>query len=92
MKLKEKPKYNTLQNVGWMIKIAWYSRKRVMLICVLTALFEVLLNLTQLYIAPEVLARVEQRAPLLELLMTICVFTAALFCINAFKEYVKQNG
>ena len=40
MKLKEKPKYNTLQNVGWMIKIAWNSRKRVMLFCVLTALFD----------------------------------------------------
>ena len=91
MKLKEKPKYNTLQNVGWMIKIAWNSRKRVMLFCVLTALFEVLLNLTQLYIAPEVLARVEQKAPLWELLLTIGVFTAALFLTNGLKEYVKQN-
>ena len=34
MKVKEKPKYNTLQNVGWMIKIAWNNRKRVMLFCV----------------------------------------------------------
>lgn len=91
MKLKEKPKYNTLQNVGWMIKIAWSSRKRVMLFCVLTALFEVLLNLTQLYIAPEVLARVEQKAPLWKLLATIGVFTAALFITNGLKEYVKQN-
>ena len=91
MKVKEKPKYNTLQNVGWMIKIAWNNRKRVMLFCVLTALFEVLLNLTQLYIAPEVLARVEQRAPMWELLLTIGVFTAALFLTNGLKEYIKQN-
>ena len=91
MKAKEKPKYNTLQNVGWIIKIAWSSRKRVMLFCVLTALFEVLLNLTQLYIAPEVLARVEQRAPIWELFLTIGVFTASLFLISGFKEYVKQN-
>ena len=91
MKVKEKPKYNTLQNVGWMVKIAWNSRKRVMLFCVLTALFEVLLNLTQLYIAPEVLARVEQKAPLWELLLTIGAFTAALFFTNGLKEYVKQN-
>ena len=91
MKVKEKPKYNTLQNVGWMVKIAWNSRKRVMLFCVLTALFEVLLNLTQLYIAPEVLARVEQKAPLWELLLTIGAFTAALFFANGLKEYVKQN-
>ena len=74
-----------------MIKISWNSRKRVMLFCVLTALFEVVLNLTQLYIAPEVLSRVEQRAPLWELLLTIGVFTAALFLTNGLKEYVKQN-
>lgn len=91
MKVKEKPKYNTLQNVGWMIKIAWNSRKHVMLFCVLTPLFEILLNLTQLYIAPEVLARVERRAPLWELLLTIGVFTVALFLTNGLKEYVKQN-
>ena len=59
--------------------------------CVLTAVLEVLLNLTQLYIAPEVLARVEQKSPMWMLLTTIGVFTIALFLINGFKEYVKQN-
>lgn len=87
MKVKEKPKYNTVQNIGWMVKIAWNSRKRVLLFCVLTAMLEVLLNLTQLYIAPEVLARVEQKSPMWMLLTTIGVFTVALFLINGFKEY-----
>lgn len=91
MKVKEKPKYNTVQNISWMVKIAWENRKRVLLFCVLTASLEVLLNLTQLYIAPEVLARVEQRSPMWMLLATIGVFTAALFIINGFQEYVKQN-
>ena len=91
MKVKEKPKYNTIQNVAWMVKIAWNSRKRVLLFCVLTAILEVLLNLTQLYIAPEVLKQVEQKPPIWMLLTTIAVFTAALFLINGFKEYVKQN-
>ena len=88
---KEKPKYNTLQNVGWMVKIAWKNGKRVLLFCALTAILEVLFNLVQLYIAPEVLARVEQKAPLWELLMTIGVFTAALFIVHGFKEYIRQN-
>ena len=88
---KEKPKYNTVQNVSWMVKIAWNNRKRVLLFCVLTAILEVLLNLTQLYIAPEVLSRVEQKSPMWMLLTTIGVFTVALFLINGFKEYVKQN-
>ena len=91
MKVKEKPKYNTVQNISWMVKIAWNNRRRVLLFCVLTAVLEVLLNLTQLYIAPEVLARVEQKSPMWMLLTTIGVFTVALFLINGFKEYVKQN-
>ena len=91
MKIKEKPKYNTVQNVVWMVKIAWKNRKRVLLFCALTAILEVLLNLTQLYIAPEVLKQVEQKSPIWMLLTTIVVFTIALFLINGFKEYVKQN-
>lgn len=91
MKVKEKPKFNTVQNISWMVKIAWKNRRRVLLFCVLTAVLEVLLNLTQLYIAPEVLARVEQKSPMWMLLTTIGVFTVALFLINGFKEYVKQN-
>lgn len=91
MKVKEKPRFNTVQNISWMVKIAWKHRKRVLLFCVLTAMLEVLLNLTQLYIAPEVLAQVEQKSPMWMLLTTIGVFTIALFLINGFKEYVKQN-
>lgn len=91
MNSKEKPKYSTLQNVGWMVKIAWKNGKRVLLFCLLTAVLEVLLNLVQLYIAPEVLAKVEQRVSVGELLATIGIFTAALFLIQGLKEYVKQN-
>ncbi|MBQ7873316.1 MAG: ABC transporter ATP-binding protein [Clostridia bacterium] len=91
MKNKEKPKYNTVKNISWMVNIAWKNRRRVLLFCILTAILEVLLNLTQLYIAPEVLARVEQKSPMWMLLTTIGVFTVALFLINGFKEYVKQN-
>lgn len=91
MKRKEKPKYNTVQTISWMVNIAWNSRKRVLLFCVLTATLEVLLNLTQLTIAPEILSRVEQKSPLWMLLATIGAFTAALFLLHGFKEYIKQN-
>ena len=91
MRGKEKPKFNTLQNIVWMGKVAWNSRKRVLLFCLLTAVLEVLLSVTQLYIAPEILARVEQKSPVWMLLSTIGVFTLALFIINGSKEYVKQN-
>lgn len=91
MKEKEKPKYNTVQNVGWMVGMAWESGKRVLLFGVLTAALEVLFQVIQLYIAPEVLGRVELKAPVRELLGTIGVFTAALFAVSGFKEYIHQN-
>ena len=40
MKTKEKPKYNTLQNVGWMVSIAWKNSKQALLFCLLTAALE----------------------------------------------------
>ena len=91
MKKKEKPKYNTVQNIGWMVKMAWNSSRRVLLFCVLTAVLEVLLNLVQLYLAPEVLAKVEQKTSVQDLLVTIGIFTAALFLVQGCKEYVKTN-
>ena len=91
MNVKEKPKYNAIQNIGWMVKIAWKTRKRVLMFCVLTATLEVLLNLTQLYIAPKVLGCVEQKTSVWMLLATIGVFTAALFVLNGLKAYVNEN-
>lgn len=90
-KQKEKPKYHIFQNIGWMVKMAWKNEKRVLLFCVLTAVLRVLLQLIQLYIAPEVLSKVEQKASVGELLATIGIFTAGLFLVHGFKEYVKQN-
>lgn len=91
MKDKKKPKYNIAQNIGWMVQIAWKTRKSVMLFCVLTATLEILYNLTQLYIAPKILQRVESHASLSSLLGTILTFTVLLFLILGFKDYIKQN-
>ena len=86
-----KPTYGVPQNVLWMIKTAWGSRKRTLLFCLLTATLEVLLNVAQLYLAPEVLSKVERRVSPLELLATIGVFTAALFLIRGAMAYIKEN-
>ena len=90
MKDKNKPKYNIAQNVGWMVKIAWKDRKRVLVLCILMAALEIFYNLTQLYIAPEILGRVEQHVPLTELLGTIGFFTLALFLAMGLKDYFQQ--
>ncbi len=90
MKDKNKPKYNIAQNIGWMVKIAWKDRKRVLVLCILMAALEIFYNLTQLYIAPEILSRVEQHVPLTELLGTIGIFTLALFLAMGLKDYFQQ--
>ena len=86
-----KRKYNVVQNVGWMVKIAWRTRKQVLLFCVLTAVLEILYNLAQLYIAPEILRCVESHAAMGSLLGTILFFTAVLFLILGVKDYIKEN-
>ena len=90
MKDKTKPRYNAVQNVGWMVKIAWKVRRRVLFLCVAMAALEVASNLAQLYVAPEILSRVERHAPMGELLGTIGLFTLALFLTMGLKEYFKK--
>ena len=87
MKHREKPEYSVLQNVCFMVRVAWQKRKRVLLLCVVTAVLQVALNLTQLYITPEILTKVEQGVPVGQLLATIGLFTAALFLLQAAAAY-----
>lgn len=88
MKQKEKPKYSIWQNICFSVKLAWQTRKRVLVITVAVAVISVLLNLVQLYIAPEVLSKVEQHTALSELLLTIGGFTAALFLLTGLESYL----
>lgn len=81
----------SFRNIKWMIDIAYKNCKRVLLFCVLTAVLEVLLNLTQLYIAPGIIKCVEQKTSIKVLLMTILAYTLALFVINGFKKYIEEN-
>ncbi|MCI6878698.1 MAG: ABC transporter ATP-binding protein/permease [Solobacterium sp.] len=81
----------SFRNIKWMIDIAYKNCKRVLLFCVLTANLEVLLNLTQLYIAPGIIKCVEQKTSIKVLLMTILAYTLDLFVINGFKKYIEEN-
>ena len=95
MKVKDKPKYSIWQNVCFSVKLAWQTRKRVLVYCVLSAIISVLLNLVQLYVAPEILAKVEQQTSLSELLLTIGGFSAALFVLTGLEDYldtIRQPG
>lgn len=90
-----KPKYTIWQNICFSVKIAWQTRKRVLIITVAGAILSILLNLVQLYIAPQILAKVEQQVPLSQLLLTIGGFSAALFLLSGLEDYldtIRQPG
>ncbi len=91
MKEKNRPRYGIGQNVWWMVKLAWRTKKRVLLFCLVTAVLEISRNLIQLYVAPEILSRVENHAPMGQLLGTIGFFTLALFLLLGVNDYVDKN-
>lgn len=87
-----KPKYNMVQNSAYMIKLAWTSgEKKVIVLSLLSALTAVALNLINLYISPTILSVVERQASVTELILTIVVFVAALMLVSAASSYVNTN-
>ena len=92
MKKKEKPKYNMAQNTWFMVKLAWTSReKKVLVLGLLSALLTVALNLINLYVSPAVLGVVERHGSLGELAATLGGFVLALMVVSAAENYVSTN-
>ena len=90
MDQNRKPKYSMGKSIRYMLSMAWRHQKSVIWMLFAVALVRVGLNLTQLYVAPMILNRVELSAPLWELLATIGIFTAMLFVLTAVKSYVEE--
>ena len=89
--MKEKAKYNMFRCLGYMLGIAWDTRKRVPIMCLLLAVLNTIQSLLQLFLAPEILRRVEETVSLSELLTTIGLFTLALVLLSGLIKYVNMN-
>ena len=97
MKLKKtkspKPKYNMWQNSWFMIKLAWISKeKKVVIFSVLSAALAVALNLVNLYVSPTILSAVERHVPAGELFLIIAGFVLSLMLVSAASAYVNTNS
>lgn len=96
MKRKEKPKYTMWQNIRYMFSMAWKHQKRVLVLGFLLVFLNISLNLTQLFVAPQILEKVECAAPIGELVGTIGFFTLLLFLLTTLREFadswVKYTG
>lgn len=89
---KTRRKYGVLGNIGWMISNAWKECKSVLILCVIIAAICVALNLTELFIAPQILQRVEKGASITSLLLIIAIFSATLFLLTGMKRYFGGNS
>lgn len=90
--MKTKPKYNIIQNVSWMVGLAWRTRKRVLLFVLLEAALGVCVQVVQLFFGPTILGLVEQQVTISHLLGAIGLFTAALFFTKAGEDYIGTNN
>lgn len=90
---KIKPKYNILQNTLYMVKLAWISKeKKVLILGALSAMLAVGLNLIGLYISPVIISAVESEVPITQLVVIIAAFVAGLMLTSAASAYVDENA
>lgn len=89
---RTKPKYSIPQNVWFMVKLAWISKeKKVLVFSFLSSVLAVSLNLINLYVSPAILAAVENHVSITELLLTILAFAFGLMFLSAASAYVNAN-
>ena len=88
---REKPTYSVWQNVWYMIKAAWKEERGILMLCVVPEVLAFLASLSELFIAPAILQKVETRAALSELLWTIAGFTMALVCFRGMEFYISAR-
>lgn len=79
-------KYNVLQNIIYMVKLAWKERKKVVTLCLLTSLLAVALSLLKLFVIPVILSQVEDFVPLHKLVITIFLFAGALLIVDTLQS------
>jgi len=87
-----KPRYNMAQNTWFMTKLAWTTgEKKVIVLCLLSALLAVAMNIISLYVSPTILSAVERHVPLPELMRTIVAFALPLMLVSGAAAYVNEN-
>lgn len=88
--MKQKPTHNSVQNIAYMISLAWRQRRSVILPALTMAATAILLSLTQLFIVPSILGAVEAKVSIAELTAIILLFTGALILLSAAGSYLSS--
>ncbi len=91
-KKMQKPKYNMWQNSWFMIKLAWASKeKKVLILSFLAGVLSLLISLINLYVTPVILSKVDMNVSISELVLTILLFVGALMIVSAASTYIDSN-
>lgn len=64
---KEKPAYSSVQNIAFIISLAWRERRSVIVFVLAMAAAAILLSLTQLFVVPSILEAVGANVSIAEL-------------------------
>lgn len=89
---EQDPKYKVSKSIRFMLSMAWKTSKQVPVICLAIAAIQIAMNMTQLYIAPMILGKVESGVPLGELLLTIAFFCGGLFLLGTLLSYLSTRS
>lgn len=91
MKKARKTKYNIWQNTAFMLANAWHYSKSVIFLCAALAVVTASRSVAELLIAPVILKKVENAAPLPEVITTITVFSVTLLILAGLRAYIDAN-
>ena len=86
-----RPQYGMGQNVLYMLRTAWRTRKSVIALCAAQALLGVASAAVGMFFAPAALGAIETGAPLARLLSIIGAFSCALLLLGALAAYASAN-
>ncbi len=92
MKEGKKPKYNTWQNVWFMLGRAWRTSRGVPLLAAVLAALGVAMNLLELFVTPALLRAVETAGTPWELAYVVLFFAAGFIVADGMTAYVEQNA
>ena len=91
MNTKKTTKINPWKSIGYMISMAWKHGKIVLFAVLAVSALSVGASLVQLYVAPTILQRVEEYAPLQDLLGTILQGRVFLNLLQNDRRYIELH-
>ena len=92
MKTKNKPRYGLWRNTGFMVGLAWKECKSVLVITLALALTMTAKSVVQLLVNRYTYSgEVEAAAPVPELLLTIAIFSGALFLVSGLEALSRPE-